>query len=68
MLVNERVNMVNEKKLELIDELKALREEKGITYQEIADRTAASGTPSRSPPSNMYSTTAIITTMTITMC
>ena len=45
MLVNERVNMVNEKKLELIDELKALREEKGITYQEIADRTVANGTP-----------------------
>ena len=37
--------MVNEKKLELIDELKALREEKGVTYQEIADRTATNGTP-----------------------
>ena len=37
--------MVNEKKLELIEELKALREEKGITYQEIADRTAEIGCP-----------------------
>ena len=32
-------------KLELIEELKALREEKGITYQEIADRTAEIGCP-----------------------
>lgn len=37
--------MVNEKKLELIEELKALREEKGITYQEIADRTIEMGFP-----------------------
>lgn len=37
--------MVNETKLELIDELKALREKKEITYQEIADRTRENGTP-----------------------
>lgn len=37
--------MVNEKKLELIRELKALRIEKGITYQEIADKTLANGEP-----------------------
>lgn len=37
--------MVNETKLELIDELKALREQKEITYQEIADRTLENGTP-----------------------
>ena len=37
--------MVNETKLELIDELKALREKKEITYQEIADRTLENGTP-----------------------
>ena len=35
--------MVNAKKLELIEELKALRNEKGITYQEIADRTEENG-------------------------
>lgn len=35
--------MVNAKKLELINELKALRLEKGITYQDIADRTEANG-------------------------
>lgn len=35
--------MVNAKKLELINELKALRAEKGITYQEIADRTEENG-------------------------
>ena len=35
--------MVNEKKLELIEELKQLRLQKGITYQEIADRTEANG-------------------------
>lgn len=37
--------MVNAKKLELIEELKALRLQKGITYQQIADETAALGTP-----------------------
>lgn len=37
--------MVNEKKLELIKELKALRIEKGITYQEIADKTMENGAP-----------------------
>lgn len=36
--------MVNAKKLELIEELKALRKEKGITYQQIADETEALGT------------------------
>ena len=35
--------MVNAKKLELIAELKELRKEKGITYQEIADRTESNG-------------------------
>ena len=35
--------MVNTKKLELIDELKQLRTQKGITYQEIADQTEANG-------------------------
>lgn len=35
--------MVNAKKLELIEELKALRNEKGITYQEIADCTENNG-------------------------
>lgn len=35
--------MVNAKKLELIEELKALRTEKGIIYQEIADRTEENG-------------------------
>lgn len=37
--------MVNEKKLELIEELKVLRKQLGITYQEIADQTAANGMP-----------------------
>lgn len=37
--------MVNAKKLELIEELKALRLEKGITYQQIADKTAENGEP-----------------------
>ena len=32
--------MINAKKLELINELKALREEKGMSYQQIADKTA----------------------------
>jgi transcriptional regulator with XRE-family HTH domain len=35
--------LVNAKKLELIEELKQLRTQKGITYQEIADRTEANG-------------------------
>ena len=35
--------MVNAKKLELIAELKELRKEKGITYQQIADMTEANG-------------------------
>lgn len=35
--------MVNAKKVELIEELKALRIEKGITYQEIADKTEENG-------------------------
>ena len=40
---NWRLILVNAKKLELIEELKALRNEKGITYQEIADRTELNG-------------------------
>lgn len=35
--------MVNEKKRELIEELKALRKQKHITYQEIADMTRENG-------------------------
>lgn len=37
--------MVNAKKQELIEELKALRIEKGITYQQIADETELRGCP-----------------------
>ena len=37
--------MINAKKLELINELKALREEKGMSYQQIADKTAENGEP-----------------------
>ena len=37
--------MVNAKKQELIEELKALRLEKGYTYQQIADETELSGHP-----------------------
>lgn len=37
--------MVNTKKQELIEELKALRKEKDITYQYIADKTLENGTP-----------------------
>lgn len=37
--------MVNEKKQKLINELKELREQKGITYQQIADETEAHGEP-----------------------
>ena len=37
--------MVNEKKIELIEELKELREKKGITYQQIADGTESIGHP-----------------------
>lgn len=37
--------MVNAKKLELIDELKELRIQKGITYQQIADETKKMGAP-----------------------
>lgn len=37
--------MVNTKKHELIEELKALRKEKDITYQYIADKTLENGTP-----------------------
>lgn len=35
--------MLNAKKVEFIDELKDLRKEKGITYQQIADETEANG-------------------------
>ena len=35
--------MVNAKKLELINELKQLRKQKNITYQEIADKTEENG-------------------------
>ena len=35
--------MVNAKKLELIEELKQLRAEKGITYQQIVDQTELNG-------------------------
>lgn len=34
---------VNTKKLELIQELKELRQQKGMTYQQIADKTVANG-------------------------
>jgi transcriptional regulator with XRE-family HTH domain len=37
--------MLKTKKEELIEELKELRLEKGITYQEIADKTAENGCP-----------------------
>ncbi len=37
--------MVHAKKIELINELKALRLEKGITFQEIADKTEVNGEP-----------------------
>ena len=37
--------MVNAKKLELIEELKQLRVEKGYTYQQIADETEKMGSP-----------------------
>lgn len=37
--------MINAKKLELINELKALKEEKGMSYQQIADKTAENGEP-----------------------
>lgn len=37
--------MVNAKKTELISELKALRIERGITYQQIADKTEENGHP-----------------------
>lgn len=37
--------MVNEKKQELIEELKALRVEKGYTYQQIVDETEKMGSP-----------------------
>ena len=35
--------MVNAKKIELIEDLKKLRAEKGMTYQQIADKTAENG-------------------------
>lgn len=35
--------MLNAKKLEFIEELKELRKEKGITYQQIADETEKNG-------------------------
>ena len=35
--------MLNAKKVEFIDELKELRNEKGITYQQIADETEMNG-------------------------
>lgn len=35
--------MLNAKKLEFIEELKDLRKEKGITYQQIVDETEANG-------------------------
>lgn len=37
--------MINVKKLELINELKALREEKGMSYQQIADKTVENNEP-----------------------
>lgn len=37
--------MVNQKKEELIEELKALRIQKGMTYQQIADGTESLGSP-----------------------
>lgn len=36
---------MNAKKLEFIEELKALRKEKGITYQQIVDETEVNGEP-----------------------
>ena len=35
--------MLNAKKVEFIDELKELRKEKGVTYQQIADETEKNG-------------------------
>ena len=35
--------MINEQKLKFIDELRELREVRGITYQQIADETEANG-------------------------
>lgn len=35
--------MLNAKKIEFIDELKELRKEKGVTYQQIADETEKNG-------------------------
>lgn len=37
--------MVNAKKLELIEELKKLRQQKNLTYQQIADMTEENGCP-----------------------
>ena len=37
--------MLNAKKVEFIEELKQLRTEKGITYQQIADETEKNGEP-----------------------
>ena len=37
--------MLNAKKLKFIEELKQLREEKGITYQQIVDETEKNGEP-----------------------
>ena len=35
--------MLNEQKLKFIDELRELREARGLTYQQIADETEANG-------------------------
>ena len=55
--------MINAKKLELINELKALKEEKGMSYQQIADKTAENGEPVSLSTVSWYSpkTTSTIT-------
>lgn len=58
--------MVNAKKQELIEELKALRLEKGYTYQQIADETELLGHPvslKKSHPSNKCQTSGSLLNM-----
>lgn len=58
---------VNTKKLELIQELKELRQQKGMTYQQIADKTAANGEAVSSPLLSWFSPPPAPTTTTTIM-
>ena len=60
--------MVNAKKVELISELRQLRDKKGITYQQIVDATESIGYPVSLSTVKKCSMIIIRMTMITTMC